>query len=129
MAAPRPIPPDRPVAPPPDVGTCLRGRMCDLEGLCSASEDHGNCIAATNDDCRPSDACLGGRCTAKEGRCIAASDEDCRSSWACKGYGACHHDGNEACIATSVGECAASTRCKREGYCDLAAGECVKPAP
>jgi hypothetical protein len=118
-------PPDEPVAPSADHGHCLRWRMCQLEGLCSTAS-MGRCVAASNDDCKPSDACLGGRCTAKEGRCIAGSDEDCRGSWACKGYGRCNHDGNELCIATSAGDCKASTRCQREGECQLSNHECVK---
>jgi hypothetical protein len=119
-------PPNQPVRPPMDHGRCIRGRFCELEGFCSM-DAQGQCIAATNEDCKPSAACLGGRCTAFEGRCIAANDDDCRGSWACKGYGQCHHDRDEACMAKDEAECRASTRCQREGFCKLAGGECVKP--
>ncbi|MEM6788514.1 MAG: hypothetical protein AAF715_13425 [Myxococcota bacterium] len=124
---PRPFaaPPTSPVRPPTDHGRCMRGRYCELEGFCSQDAE-GQCIAADDEDCRPSAACKGGRCTAFEGRCIAANDEDCRGSWACKGYGMCQHDGEEACVATRVEECQASTRCRREGFCTLRDGECVK---
>src|SRR5262245_64798482 len=94
-------PPDETVTPPSDFGQCLRSRMCQFEGFCSPSPE-GQCIASSDDDCRPSDACLGGRCTAKEGRCVAGSEEDCRGSWACKGWGRCSFDGSEACVATSA---------------------------
>ena len=117
-------PPDHPVTPPADHGQCIRGRMCQLEGFCSVGET-GQCIAASNDDCRPSDACLGGRCTARDGVCVAASDEDCRDSWACKGYGLCAHDGSDACVANSEDDCRASTRCARLGECRLEGGACV----
>jgi hypothetical protein len=120
-------PPDDPVAPPLDIGGCLRSRMCQLEGFCSPNTE-GTCVAANDADCRPSDACLGGRCTARDGHCIAANDADCRESWACKGYGLCRHDGDEACMATSEDDCRASTRCAREGECTLAAGACVRAA-
>lgn len=83
-------------------------------------------MAATDEDCEPSAACKGGRCTAFEGRCIAADDEDCRNSWACKGYGRCNHDGEEACMATTAEDCRASTRCQRLGMCKVQDGACVK---
>src|SRR5262245_45564121 len=73
-------PPEDPMSPPLDIGGCLRSRMCELEGFCSPNEE-GTCIAANDADCRPSDACLGGRCTARNGTCIAANDTDCRESW------------------------------------------------
>jgi hypothetical protein len=117
-------PPEHPVAPTADFGRCMRSRMCQYEGLCSPS-DSGMCIAESDDDCKPSDACLGGRCTMKNGVCVAASDEDCRGSWACKGYGMCTHDGKEACMATSPADCRASTRCQRDGECNLRNGVCV----
>lgn len=118
-------PPSEPVTPPADHGQCIRGRMCQLEGFCSVGDD-GQCIAASSDDCRPSDACLGGRCTAQGGVCIAANDEDCRSSWACKGYGLCHHDGAGSCAAKNDHDCRASTRCARLGECRLDQGACVR---
>jgi hypothetical protein len=99
--------------------------MCGFEGLCSPSEG-GLCIAASDADCKPSDACHGGRCTAKDGLCIAATDEDCRTSWACKGWGRCFHDGHEACAAKLVADCRASTRCQREGECKLVGDVCAK---
>ena len=117
-------PPGQPIVPPSDWGGCLRSRMCQLEGMCTPGGE-GLCIAADNDDCKPSDACLGGRCSAREGRCVAATDEDCRGSWACRGWGRCSHDGSEACMATSAADCLASTRCKREGECRLLAGACA----
>jgi len=107
-----PPPPSQVVTPPNDFGRCLRSRMCQYEGFCTPNAE-GQCIAANNDDCRPSDACLGGRCTAKNGLCVAGSEEDCRSSWACKGWGRCGFDGSEACVATSEADCVASTRCRR----------------
>jgi hypothetical protein len=125
LVLPRALPPpDRVVTPPSDFGQCLRSRMCQFEGFCSPS-DEGQCIAASDDDCKGSDACLGGRCSARNGVCVAASDEDCRGSWACKGWGRCNFDGTDACIATSAADCAASTRCQREGECRLAGDECV----
>lgn len=118
-------PPDTPLRPLVNHGMCMRGRFCELEGFCSQDAE-GQCIAATDEDCEPSAACKGGRCTAFEGRCIAADDDDCRNSWACKGYGRCNHDGEEACMAASVEDCRASTRCDRLGMCNLRDGECVK---
>jgi len=115
-----------PVAPKHDFGKCLRSRLCELEGLCTPTDD-GRCIAASNDDCRPSDACLGGRCTASEGRCIAGSDADCQGSQACQAWGRCAHDGQGLCIARSAADCQASYRCQREGECLLRDGACVKP--
>jgi hypothetical protein len=114
-----------PMAPPADYGRCLRSRMCQLEGYCSPGVA-GLCVAASDDDCKPSDACLGGRCSARDGRCVASNDAECRSSWACKGYGRCDFDGDEACMATSAVDCARSTRCQRVGECRLARGECVR---
>jgi hypothetical protein len=118
-------PPSQPVRPPSDHGQCIRGRMCQLEGFCSVGEG-GQCIAASDDDCAPSDACLGGRCSAREGLCVAADDDDCRESWACKGYGLCHHDGDQACMARAEDDCRASTRCARLGECRLDQGACVR---
>lgn len=83
-------------------------------------------MAASDDDCKGADACLGGRCTARDGLCIAADDEDCQGSVACSGYGRCVHDGDEACVAEAEADCRASTRCQRLGECRLADGECVK---
>jgi hypothetical protein len=120
-----PPPPSTPVSPKAGYGQCLRSRLCELEGMCSPDAD-GQCIAASSEDCRPSDACLGGRCTAHQGVCIAASDKDCRGSWACKGWGRCSHDGHEACIATAQVDCQASTRCSREGECTLRGDACEK---
>ncbi len=117
-----------PVVPPPVIGRCLRSRLCQLEGLCSGTGD-GRCIAGSSDDCRPSDACLGGRCTAKDERCVAGSDADCQGSWACKGWGRCHYDGTDSCVASSATDCQASTRCPREGECTLRGGACVKAQP
>jgi len=117
-------PPDEPVAPRADFGKCLRSRMCQFEGYCSP-DANGQCIAQSNDDCRPSDACLGGRCTARDGVCIAGSEEDCRGSWACKGWGRCSHDGDDSCIATSQHDCQVSTRCQREGECTLQGDVCA----
>lgn len=125
VAAPRTRPSGGPIVPPPVIGRCLRSRLCQLEGLCSWTDD-GRCVAGSDDDCRPSDACLGGRCTAKEERCVADSDADCRGSWACKGWGRCDHDGDESCVAESAADCRASTRCQREGECTLRGGACVK---
>lgn len=121
------LPPNQSRTPPKAWGQCLRSRLCELEGLCSPGPD-SLCIAESDDDCRPSDACLGGRCSAKEGRCVAATDDDCKTSWACKGYGRCYHDGDEACMAKSEEDCRASTRCQREGECSLSGGECVAGA-
>lgn len=126
--APRPLrgpPPDQPVRPPNDFGKCVRSRYCQLEGFCTEREG-GLCIAATDDDCEGSDACLGGRCTARDGHCIAADDDDCRGSVACSGYGRCAHDGDEACMAISADDCQASTRCQRLGECRLEDGACIK---
>ena len=117
------VPPGAP--PPPAMGWCLRSRLCELEGLCSAARGD-LCIAATNSDCTDSKACLGGRCSARGGVCVAANDQDCRQSWACKGYGRCYFDGKDACKATDADDCAVSTRCTREGECRLGAGVCVK---
>lgn len=119
-------PPSDPVRPPADHGQCIRGRMCQLEGMCSLGEEAGQCVAASDDDCRPSDACLGGRCSARDGICVAASDDDCRGSWACKGYGLCAFDGEAACMATRDEDCRASTRCARLGECRLEQGACVR---
>ena len=119
-------PPGESVTPERRFGGCLRSPLCGLEGLCSPREDD-LCIAEDDDDCRGSDACLGGRCTAKDGVCVASNDEDCRDSWACKGYGRCFYDGDVACMAKDVADCQASTRCKREGECVLRGGECIKP--
>jgi hypothetical protein len=121
-------PPDHAVTPPLNFGSCLRSRMCQFEGFCTPNH-HGQCIAATDDDCKPSDACLGGRCTAREGRCVAGSPEDCRDSWACKAWGRCTFDGGEACVATSEADCIASTRCRREGECVLEGDACVARRP
>ena len=122
-------PPDKPVTPSRGYGACLRSPLCKLEGFCSPTPDKTGdelCIAADDDDCAASDACLGGRCTARDGECIAGSDEDCLESWACKGWGRCAHDGDARCIAVSAADCRASTRCQREGECTLAGEECVK---
>ena len=118
-------PPAAPVTPGQTLGACLRSPLCKLEGFCSPNAG-GLCIAADSDDCAPSDACLGGRCTARDGECIAGSDEDCRGSWACRGWGLCSHDGDAGCVATSASDCRASTRCQREGECRLARDACVK---
>lgn len=118
-------PPEQPVAPPAAIGQCLRSRMCGFEGLCSPGEE-GLCIAASDEDCDGSDACHGGRCSARDGVCIAATDEDCRGSWACKGWGRCFHDGQGACQAKLAEDCRASTRCSREGECQLAGDVCAK---
>ena len=119
-------PPGQPVTPQRSFGGCLRSPLCELEGLCSPRDD-GLCIAEDDDDCHGSDACLGGRCTARDGVCIASNDEDCRTSWACKGWGRCFHDGDAACMAKNVADCQASTRCQRKGECALRGDECVKP--
>jgi hypothetical protein len=119
-------PPSQPVIPKIGFGGCLRSPLCRLEGLCSPQAGGALCIAADDDDCNGSDACLGGRCTARDGGCIAGSDEDCRESWACKGWGRCAHDGDESCIAVSLADCRASTRCRREGECLLHGDECAK---
>ncbi|MEQ9323181.1 MAG: hypothetical protein RIF41_28700 [Polyangiaceae bacterium] len=118
--------PDQPVTPGRSLGGCLRSPLCGLEGLCSPRDDD-LCIAEDDDDCRGSDACLGGRCTAKDGVCVASNDEDCRESWACKGWGRCFYDGDAACMAKDAADCRASTRCQREGECALRGGECVAP--
>jgi hypothetical protein len=118
-------PPNGPVIPQADFGRCLRSRMCGFEGLCSPSEGE-LCIAASNADCKDSDACRGGRCTAKDGVCIAASDDDCRTSWACRAWGRCFHDGHEACSAKLAKDCRKSTRCQREGECKLVGNVCAK---
>ena len=119
-------PPDQPVTPRRAFGGCLRSPLCGLEGLCSPRDD-GLCIAEDDDDCSGSDACLGGRCTARDGVCVASNDEDCRESWACKGWGRCFYDGEAACMAKDVVDCRDSTRCQREGECALRGDECVKP--
>ncbi|MCA9620755.1 MAG: hypothetical protein KC731_17145 [Myxococcales bacterium] len=125
IVTPTGSPPSKPVIPGATTGACLRSPLCKLEGFCSPNAG-GLCIAADSDDCAPSDACLGGRCTARDGECIAGSDEDCRGSWACRGWGLCSHDGDRSCIATSAADCQASTRCQREGECRLADAACVK---
>lgn len=117
-------PPSAPVTPGASFGPCLRSPLCRLEGLCSPN-DEGLCVAADDDDCKASDACLGGRCTARDGTCVAGSDEDCRQSWACKGWGRCAHDGDAVCIATDEADCRASTRCTREGECVLVGDACA----
>ncbi|MEM9696507.1 MAG: hypothetical protein AAGA56_28450 [Myxococcota bacterium] len=119
-------PPDRPISPQLDFGRCLRSRLCELEGLCT-SLDSGKCIASSDDDCRASEACGGGRCTAREGRCVASNDADCRSSLACSLHGACAFDGDEMCHAVSRADCQASTRCRDFGECALTDGACTKP--
>jgi len=119
-------PPRQPVTPQLGFGGCLRSPLCRLEGLCSAQPD-GLCIAEDDDDCSGSDACLGGRCTARDGVCVASNDEDCRKSWACKGWGRCYFDGDAACMAKDAADCRASTRCQRQGECVLRGNECAKP--
>lgn len=117
-----------PSKPPLDFGRCLRWRMCEYEGLCSPTAQ-GGCVALRDDDCAPSDACLGGRCSARNGRCVATSDRECRASLACTSWGRCSFDGRDACMASTAADCLASARCRREGECALQDGVCVKPPP
>ncbi|MBW2529579.1 MAG: hypothetical protein JRI23_35705 [Deltaproteobacteria bacterium] len=117
-----------PVNPPLNWGRCLRWVLCQYEGLCTATDD-GRCIAADDEDCRPSDACLGGRCTAKDGQCMAGSDADCRGSRACSDWGRCFHDGHGVCMAAQVSDCQASNRCRHLGECTLLDHACVRLAP
>ena len=108
-----------------NVGFCLRSRMCEWEGLCSArGEDL--CIAADDADCEDSKACMGGRCSARDGVCVAANDEDCRESVACSSYGRCNFDGADACKAISEEDCRASARCTRLGQCRVVGDVCGK---
>jgi hypothetical protein len=61
---------------------------CDMRGECTAKE--GDCVAASNADCRKGRECPEhGACSARGGRCVAASDDDCKGSSVCSRLKAC----------------------------------------
>jgi hypothetical protein len=61
---------------------------CSMRGVCTAKE--GDCVAASDDDCRKGRECPEqGNCSARGGRCVAASDDDCKGSSVCARLKAC----------------------------------------
>jgi hypothetical protein len=61
---------------------------CTMRGVCTAKE--GDCVAASDDDCRKGQECPNhGACSARGGHCVAASDADCEKSSVCARLKAC----------------------------------------
>ncbi len=99
---------------------CFEASECD-ESLACVGEALKRC-----EKCENTDLCkVDGQCTAKEGQCIAASDDDCRKGYVCGGRGGCvAKDGK--CTVGSDADCKASEACKNEGYCVMKGNNCVK---
>ncbi len=97
---------------------------CKTLGECVARKG-GHCVAAFDEDCAASDACLeGGRCVARAGLCVALTDASCEASEGCAEAGACiARDGQ--CLVASDAACQQSAACAREGLCALDDGICV----
>ncbi len=101
----------------------LGDNPCKHHGWCT--DRKGQCIAATDADCRQHPGCQRhGRCTAVEGRCLAGTNADCQASDRCKLLGACYPI-NGKCVAAKTPGCQRSLLCKQLGACTARHGRCV----
>lgn len=102
---------------------CGFADACTDVGLCTT--EGGMCVAASDDDCRPSAVCRQkGYCAAQGGKCVASSDQDCKQSEWCKQYGMCSLDSRD-CVALSDDDCKQSEKCQKQGQCVAKGGTCV----
>jgi hypothetical protein len=101
------------------------GRCKARDGRCVVSvSEHWSCEAARGptsmEPCREH-----GQCSAREGLCVAATDGDCKRSEACKDNGKCKATEAGGCAADSDASCKASDRCDGRGECSAVGGWCV----
>lgn len=105
---------------------------CPFDGRCT--ERPGQCVAASDRDCRQGRICReGGKCRANDGQCVAGlpSSSDCRASTECAALGRCQAEG-PCCVVGSGEDCRRSAMCREGGRCQARhpgteLGRCVEP--
>jgi hypothetical protein len=111
----------------PKVDPCRDAQACSYHGRCVFEEEgDGDCVAARDEDCRASTACLDwGACSLEQGRCVSRDKDDCRASWHCRVHGRCTpKDGR--CVVDGNSDCGRSERCKYHRQCEARRGRCVR---
>jgi hypothetical protein len=81
--------------------------------------------AAAAFHCREATVCITeGRCTLRNGACVAAFEQDCRRSEACVRAGACSPAPGGTCAALVHSDCELSSACREQGFCSAEDGRC-----